>query len=76
MLGRWANQATAGNDFAQACVFHAHLLFMYQYTLPSEMTKDICATLLSSQIFLCARFQFNAKPSSLLDAHTLGVSLT
>lgn len=59
MLERWAEDLTKVDKLQDACVVHAHLALLYLHTPEVDLNLQSVITLISSQIFLSARYPFH-----------------
>uniref|UniRef100_A0A0G4IG68 ubiquitinyl hydrolase 1 n=1 Tax=Chromera velia CCMP2878 TaxID=1169474 RepID=A0A0G4IG68_9ALVE len=61
LLEKYAAKAVEASDLQSACVFHAHILFLYKEMTRYELNFHTVSCLLSSLVFLFTHHQFSAE---------------
>jgi hypothetical protein len=59
IVARWINKAKKDGHYADACMLHAHLAFIFRNVEPEQLNARIVFTLLASQIFLFNYFKYD-----------------
>ncbi|CAM9225977.1 unnamed protein product, partial [Phaeothamnion confervicola] len=58
MLERWLQRAVRDKDTEQACVLHAHLLYLFKSVAADELNYAVCSVVISAQVWLMVHYRF------------------